>query len=104
MVIIIEKLLKLRDGDKMKEEKHIESFIHKFENIMNVGNDLNQLNDELSKKIENQEDNVNLKGDLLNNLIIANNMIDKYDEIIFNDVELRERSKQLFKRLSNLLL
>lgn len=50
MVIIIEKLLKLRDGDKMKEEKHIESFIHKFENIMNVGNDLNQLNDELSKK------------------------------------------------------
>lgn len=56
------------------------------------------------KKIENQEDNVNLKGDLLNNLIIANNMIDKYGEIIFNDVELRERSKQLFKRLSNLLL
>lgn len=31
-------------------------------------------------------------------------MIDKYGEIIFNDVELRERSKQLFKRLSNLLL
>ena len=102
VAIIIEKLLKLENGDKMEDKKDKEEYIKSFDEIMNIGNELKRFNKEVLNDIKEKEKNsyFQLKKDLLDNLNIANKMFDKYSDIIFNDKELKLKAKEIYEKLT----
>ena len=100
--IITNKLLKLENGDKMEDKKDNEEYIKTFDEVMNIGNSLKKLNEEISNENKEKEKNksIQLKKDLLENLNIADKMFDKHSNIIFNDEELKLKTKEIYDKLT----
>ena len=100
MSIITNKLLKLENGDKMEDKKDNEEYIKTFDEVMNIGNVLKKLNEEISNENKEKNKSIQLKKDLLENLNIADKMFDKHSNIIFNDEELKLKIKEIYEKLT----
>lgn len=83
MSIIIKELLRLEGGDNMINEKSKDIYADEFEGMLNG-----------KKHIDN-----NLKNDISENLDIANEMFEKYNNFIFADNELKVKAKELHIKL-----